>query len=243
MKENKPLLRTNQKHKVSFMTRGIKVSHILRETTAEDLHLYEIERRDVMSIKGDSVDTKSRANAAKRKLWDLLTEKVEGYPFAGQNKWREKVPLQHKIQVVNTVNYVEILSEQEVTDQFGKDHLVMDWDKEAIYMAVDQDNGRLLVVHIFQQLEDADADEWDRLTALGKTKIKKNRMDTYAALITKPLIGLYNEKIIEVRGYQLGEKKEEKDDPVPGVPAFHREVAVKTLYRSMSGGLEKFEKN
>jgi len=226
---------TKTDYKITTKFHNKVVTHVLRQPTVEDIHLFEKKRLEPMEIKRGEIIQKDNSTGAFAFLWGLLIISVAGYKYTGKN-WKEKVPVLHKIPMAKVFGRGHILEEQEVIDQFGKDKLIESDDENIVLYYTDKQRGEeLLMSHEFRTPTPEDNDEFSRIDSLSKTKTKKSKLIIKNLPTTKHLCNLYDSMIIKTKGYLDCEDFD--------VPVLHKVVLIKELFNVINEQMEEIEGN
>lgn len=210
------------------------VTHTLKQPSQSNIHEFEKKKLGHMKVKNNEIVQQSNVNKAYAWLWDLLAESVEGYPFDSQKNWREKVPVLHKVATVRVFGQVEILTQEEVIQEFGQSAVTAEsYDSIVIYMAAQQEGERILLTHVFKQPGVNDLDEFESISSSSKMRLKQNAVNINFLPTNERFCGLYDRLIQQVHGYECDEKTQ-VDEILEFLPPLHKEVAVKRVFSAMN---------
>jgi len=211
--------------------------HTLRYPAKGDLKKLEIQFPERMTIdRGGDIETPSNTTARKLYLWNLLIEKVEGYPSDDLSK----VPVAHKAPVANEVLRVGAVDEDYILDHFGKDYLYESDEYAVVYTTAYQAGKEFPMFFKFNQPTEQHVSRYESAVAY-----QQKRKKTKFSLTSKPrvdaLCDLYQELVVDVYGYSTGDGMPIAD--CAQVPTLHQVVAVDTLFKGILEELGDQEKN
>ncbi len=225
---------TKTDYKITAKFHGKVVTHVLRQPTVEDIHLFEKKKLEPMEIKRGEIEQKDNSSRAYLYLWQLIAISVEGYKYSGKD-WKEKVPALHQIAMAKVFGKGYLVEEQEVVDEFGKEKIILDDDNIVLYLVEKQKGENLLLSHVFTTPTPNDVDEFNRINSLSKTETKKSKIIIKSLPTTKQYCNLYDSMIIKTEGYSDCENFD--------VPVLHKVVLIKELFDLSNDQMEEIEGN
>jgi hypothetical protein len=220
------------------------LTHLMRQPTIDDIYLVEtITKAPIIVRRNNDIESKESDNQKSIHVWDKCVIETEGY---GVNKdikgWKNKVPMMHRIFAGKEMRECNSIPPIEVEEDYGPESIQdIDLDHQVVYVNTKQLGEWMLTSHIFRQPDEKDLSRYDRIQAMAKTKLGKNKVKVNTPSTCKPWVELYDCLIANVIGYS--KMKESAIDIKTLVPVLHKIEAVKSLFDAQHGQVSQNEKN
>lgn len=207
-----------------------RVFHKFGKLTDKALIAFDERRSIEYATAGKETDVEIRSAAASLGLWDDLILEVEGYGAPGEplpENWRELVPADEKIQVIEDLLFCEIREDDAaILGNLNRSWAALAETRKTIRLRAFCDGREVFCSHVLGAKTAAHVLAYDKLRAgvrLGKK-----------AMTLKPQMKakgeLYDRMIVEVEGYAGG---------VLGVPLHHKATVITALFESSAVGQKK----
>ncbi|MFA5056663.1 MAG: hypothetical protein WC485_00995 [Opitutaceae bacterium] len=209
-----------------------KLLHVFAPLTAEDWLEYDRMTRPTMRPqKDESLETDNSMLEASDALWRKRIVRVEGYPESFAARWRDLMPLGHRVLTINALGQVQAADDQDVLPDSESVIVRLEaWWNGVFFGDLRHHFQRPLVEHELKFHGAA------RRSAIVTHKVGGQRRPTapQSAIVSLPqlptLLKLYDELIEAVEGYAPADPKK--------MDAMHKSAAVRGLFMSRTAELE-----
>lgn len=219
-----------------------ELRHYFRLPSFDDWYEYH-KKRNFMGLSRGK-DTFEFSNVMQEEdlaFWESLIVRVEGYKAGDSDlmvaiNWKEKVPVQHKLESLTT--FLAFAREEEPSSALVTSEDGFDVDAETsceLKFSVIQNGEEYFVTHFFKTPETSDYVKFNRITSrlqLVRTK-QKGVQEMRQPADIRPFVEMYDKLIVKVDGYTFdGVDVMDVADWKTKIDSNHKKEAVRELFTS-----------
>lgn len=216
------------------------VTHTYREINIDDLKYIELKfPNEIITRSSGEIETSDNDWKIKLAIYDRIILDFKGYDFSIDQK--DRVPIKDKILVYGEATKFKVIEKDDMLTAYPD---ICEGENQGYwyeYALARQGGTTIPIQFTLFQPEGKHIEAWKRISAY-KQIIKKNKVNWKSKAQALEVVNLFNELIIDVKGYSLDKDGTEAFTPID-TPARHKIIVINNMMPEILGMRDDFEGN